>query len=394
MKYSIPLLLILIISGCNQIEVPESVREAVDSIAFKFVPDKREGICDISIALLKGRKLLLKGETNINEARDEIIRYITDSGYEFYDSLNVIPGPDVADKSWGLISVSVCNMKKSPSHSSELVSQAIMGTPVKVLKSRGGWVLVQTPDHYIGWISSSGISRYDETVMADWRQSRRLIFTARSGDILSPEEENEVVSDIVSGSITRYIDEGRDYYLVETPDGRRGRINKADSDDFSRWCKVILPEADKLIRFAKSLKGSPYLWGGTSTKMADCSGFVKTVYFTGGIILARDASQQFRYGKEVDISRLSGLLEPGDLLFFGRTNSEGEKVITHTGMYIGDTEVIHDSGMIRVNSLDSTRTNYSSYLRESLQGARRIIGAESARGTERVKLHGWYNIQD
>ncbi len=47
----------------------------------------------------------------------------------------------------------------------------------------------------------------------------------------------------------------------------------------------IKPEADKLISFAKSVTGTSYLWGGTSTKMADCSGFVKTVYFTGGIIL-------------------------------------------------------------------------------------------------------------
>jgi cell wall-associated NlpC family hydrolase len=125
--------------------------------------------------------------------------------------------------------------------------------------------------------------------------------------------------------------------------------------------------------------------------MADCSCFVKTVYFMGGVVLARDASQQFLYGTEIDISSSINLLKPGDLLFFGNMNNEGKKIITHTGMYIGDTEVIHDSGMIKVNSLDSTRVNYSSSLRESLLGARRIIGNQSGKGIELVAGHSWYN---
>ena len=86
-------------------------------------------------------------------------------------------------------------------------------------------------------------------------------------------------------------------------------------------------------------------------------------------------------------------LEPGDLLYFGYINREGVERITHTGMYIGNTEVIHSSGMVRINSLDSTRSNYSSYLGKGLRGARRIIGTESARGTEQVALHNWYREQ-
>jgi hypothetical protein len=49
--------------------------------------------------------------------------------------------------------------------------------------------------------------------------------------------------------------------------------------------------------------------------------------------------------------------------------------------------------MVRINSLDSTRSNYSSYLGKGLRGARRIIGTESARGTEKVALHNWYREQ-
>ncbi|MCX6334979.1 MAG: C40 family peptidase [Bacteroidia bacterium] len=152
-------------------------------------------------------------------------------------------------------------------------------------------------------------------------------------------------------------------------------------------------EAEKLIIFAKQFIGYPYLWGGTSAKAMDCSGFTKTIYFTGGIILARDASQQFLHGVKVDVSSSLSNLQPGDLVYIGRLNKEGKERITHTGMYIGNTEVIHSSGLVSINSLDSTRSNYSSYLGKGLRGARRIIGADPGKGTEPVGLNNWYKSQ-
>jgi cell wall-associated NlpC family hydrolase len=125
----------------------------------------------------------------------------------------------------------------------------------------------------------------------------------------------------------------------------------------------------------------------------DCSGFVKTVYFSGGIILSRDASQQFLHGLEVDISSSIDSLKSGDLVFFGSLNRKGEKRITHVGIYIGDSEVIHSSGMVRINSLDPGRSNYSEYLGKRIMGARRIIGTGSEKGVEMVADNDWYRTQ-
>lgn len=382
-------LLILFLPGCKPADVPLQLITDIDSVINHYIPDKREAVGDINLTL-KDKKLLIKGETSVADVKTEIINYLGQKGLDYLDSLVVLPDRSEIIKPWGIVTVCIANMKKDPSHSGELVSQAIMGTPVKILKKKGSWLLIQTPDYYLGWVSDSGIKEMSEEDFADWKQSERLIFTSKSGDILSEKPGTEVVSDAVAGVIINKIEEAGDYFVVELPDGRRGRIRGMDAEEFEKWRSEIKPDADKLIAFARSLMGTSYLWGGTSSKMADCSGFVKTVYFKGGIILARDASQQFLYGLEVDISSSFEALQPGDLLFFGSVNDKGQKRITHTALYTGNTEFIHSSGMVKVNSLDSTRANYSSYLLDILMGARRIIGTEPGRGVQHVAQHNWY----
>jgi len=142
-----------------------------------------------------------------------------------------------------------------------------------------------------------------------------------------------------------------------------------------------------MITTGRQFLGFPYLWGGTSSKGLDCSGFVKTVCFLNGVILERDASQQIKHGQEIDISSGWGNLQKGDLLYFG---SKDPYRVVHTGVYIGDSEVINSAGSVQINSLDKKRENFSEYLSSTFLGARRIIGLQPEQGYLPVKLHGWY----
>lgn len=386
LNYLVLSLIIIQLAGCQKKEVPAELTEKLDAIAAEMVPQHAESICDVSLVMSEGGIITAKGETDLPGAKSAIIEMLEKSGLNYADSISLLPDASVADKPWGLVSVSVCNIRTKPSHSAEMATQALMGTPVKMLTRRGGWMLIQTPDSYIGW-TDDPVAELNDSDMAAWKGSDRLIYLGHTGVIT--DIKGETVSDIVFGVILVKTGSRGDYWTVMLPDGRTGEVRKQETDDFRKWAESASIEPERLIRFAKTFLGTPYLWGGTSTKGVDCSGFTKTIYYYGGVIMTRDASGQFRYGEEVNIENPCESLVPGDLLFFGR-EKDGKKRITHTGMYIGDTEFIHSSRLVKINSLDSTRTNYSAYLLEILQGARRVTGFAGGKGLELVSQHGWY----
>ncbi|MDO5699366.1 MAG: C40 family peptidase [Dermatophilus congolensis] len=78
-----------------------------------------------------------------------------------------------------------------------------------------------------------------------------------------------------------------------------------------------------VVGIASGLQGIPYVWGGTSTKGFDCSGFTQHVYGKAGITLPRTAAQQQRATKKVSDPK------PGDLVFFGSP-------AYHVGVYAGE----------------------------------------------------------
>ena len=387
LKYLVIALSVLQLTGCKNREVPLELKSQIDSLSAAMVPQRMESLCDLSLTMSEGGVITVTGKTNLPEARDKVIDLLERSGYKYKDSIAVLPDTSVIKKPWGLVTISVCNMRTEPSNGAEMATQPLMGTPVKILDSHGGWLFVQTPDSYLGWTGDDAIAELSDNEMIAWKGSDRVIFLENTGVIT--DSYNQTVSDIVLGCVLKKTGEEKEFYKVVLPDGREGRIRKNDASDFRVWAEKTEPQADLMVPFARSMMGTPYLWGGTSTKAVDCSGFTKTIYLTGGLILARDASSQYRYGIERSIDNGCDSLAAGDLLFFGRIQ-DGKKRITHTGMYIGDTEFIHSSGMVRINSLDSTRVNYSRYRATTLLGARRIIGATPGKGIERVSHHCWY----
>jgi hypothetical protein len=382
---------LILASGCKQKPTAyNNYKSELDSLGIVYVPDLREGIFDAELSL-NGSAKILKGETNVPEAKDAITGLLKKEGVNFIDSLKVLPDTSEIKEPWGMVNVSVCNIRFISSYDAEMVSQALMGTPVKILKKDGGWFLIQTPDLYLGWVDSDAIETKSVSEYNIWKSSSRLFYAGKTGDIYSDPSELNVISDIVAGCIIEIIGNQKRLFEVKLPDGRKGFIPVDKAILLDQLAVGTYLNSKNLVSTAESFMGIPYLWGGTSSKGFDCSGFVKIVYFLNGIILDRDASQQFQNGMRLRMRRGSfpDSLKKGDLLFFG-SSRRGRPRATHVGMYIGDTEFIHCSGMVRINSLDSTRVNFSRFRRDSFLGVRRIIGAKYGKGIQPVLEQSWY----
>jgi len=251
-------------------------------------------------------------------------------------NLKLLPDSTILPNSNGIVVLSVGNIRTKPGHSQEMATQTLMGTPIKVLEKKGGWYRVQTPDHYIGWTENDTFILVNDEELRDWIQTEKLIFIENYGLLLSEKDsKSEIISDLTGGNILKKVSQTKTHTQVELADKRRGWVPDASLSSLSEWKENNRPNATELLKTAQRFMGVPYLWGGTSFKGVDCSGFTKMTYFTHGVQLPRDASQQVLVGQAVETDTTLKNLEPGDLLFFGEhaTELQAEKV-THVGIYM------------------------------------------------------------
>jgi len=374
--------------GCNPISEIKYQAD-IDHIVSKWVTDKRESICEITAYSDDRDGIIIRGETTIPQIKEEIINTLAKHSIKLTDSIIILPDTIQNHKYTGIVTLSVANLRKEPRHSAELVSQAILGTPVVVLKEQNSWVLVQTPDKYISWTEKSSLELMYKNEFNIWKNKNKIIYIENSGWVYLSSDESGVVGDLISGAILEKTGESGKFVNIRFPDGREGVVRMADTDEYNLWRNDSSATADELVKTAFSFLGLPYLWGGTSSKAVDCSGFIQSVFFRNGLILARDASLQVKHGAVIDVSHGYSDFQKGDLLFFGSRDEKGDHV-THVALYTGDSEFIHASSRVMVNSLDSARTNYSGFRKKSLLSARRILDNEDDPGIVSVGKHQLY----
>jgi gamma-D-glutamyl-L-lysine dipeptidyl-peptidase len=358
----------------KRIKADSSITQIIESFTQRFAPDKRTAIFQID-AFKQNNQLILTGRTNLFGAKSFLLDRLKIDKVPIVDEVKTLPEPELEDKVYGLVEVSVCNIRYSPKHSGEMASQALMGTPLRILEREdNGWLLVQTPDQYISWVDRGAITMMNKEGIDRWKMAQKIIYTRAYGSAYSEaNEESATVSDLVAGCMMELIAEVGDFYQVQFPDQRQGYVSKREANNYNQWLAGVNATEESLVKTSKRMMGIPYLWGGTSFKGVDCSGFTKTVYFLNGIVLPRDASQQVSIGETIDKMGNWSELKAGDLLFFGEKREDGSEKVVHVAMWLGNGEYIHASDKVSVNSMISTASNYDDYNAKRYLRAKRIL---------------------
>lgn len=376
---------------------PLSTKNKVDSliqkVKDKYMPDTREGIFDFDTTL-SDNTVYLSGKTTNNSVIDELILYTEKEKNIVVNSLKLLPDKALGDTLYGVINVSVADIRTQNRFTSGMATQALLGTPVK-LYDHDNWYQIQLPDSYFGWVHEKQIIPMNRVDFNKWISSLKIIYTQYYGfSYQEANNEGATVSDLVAGDILNYEGTEGDYFKVSYPDKRMAYVLRTECQDYSTWLQSRPVSAENCVEMAKTMMGIPYVWGGASTKGFDCSGLVSNVLYLQGLIIRRDASQQANIGDIVDISTGYDNLRIGDLLFFGTKSTKDQKEnVRHVAFYIGEGKFIHASGYVKISSLNANDPDYDELNAKELIKATRIINDQKLKGVTKLEDNPFYDAQ-
>lgn len=248
-----------------------------------------------------------------------------------------------------VVIVPVLNMRKGPSHESEVVSQALFAENVTVFQKSEKWSLIKTSDGYSGWVLS------DSSMCSFFYQSSFQVNCLACCVYANKDIKIGPILSLPFGVRIEVVDEkDPDWVQVKLPLGAFSYVRKGTIAPFKALSK------EELVPFSQKFLNIPYIWGGRSSFGFDCSGFVQMLYSQMGIQLERDSSEQCRDPRLRTINKDE--LNAGDLIFWGQSAAE----IRHVALYIGDQKFIHTSikeqmPWVRISHLSDLTWNGGAY---------------------------------
>ena len=242
----------------------------------------------------------------------------------------------------------VTPVREEPAHAAEQATQLLFGEVCEVLNRHSSWTKIRsTMDGQLGWVVSKMLTPVSEEAIRLLGEKRE---TNGESVVATP---MAVVTDTKTGEqLMLTIGTRLPYYKKGTFEvlGKKYKIDPRCVYEVKGDRSEV--KGEDVVRVAQSLLNVPYLWGGKNIMGYDCSGFTQTVYSVFGINLLRNAREQVTQGQVVGSLAEA---QPGDLVFFDHLDRAPEATrITHVGMLISPTEVIHCSGCVHVDKIDET----------------------------------------
>ena len=219
------------------------------------------------------------------------------------------PGPtsgqeEMPGQRYAVTDFSVNYLREKPDFTAELGNQLLMGTPVEITDREGYWIQVLSPDPYRAWCVDMGLTEMSEEEILAYVAAPKYICTAMYSRLMeAPDSNADQISDLVAGDLVLAAGQGRKhvrkgYVRVMTPSGIEGYAEASDIEKFDIWAGNADASAGNIISTARKFLGVPYLWGGTSVKGVDCSGFTRMVWFLNGVLLPRNATDWRKYRRK------------------------------------------------------------------------------------------------
>ena len=206
-------------------------------------------------------------------------------------------------------------LRRQPSLTSSIDTEALFGEIVTVYEERGGWSWVQLArDEYVGYVPTDALKR--EVEKATHRVRALGTFVYPAPDIKAPPMVH------LSMNSRLHVDKSDEQFCALKNGGFVVTRHVAELGRHER----------DFVEIAERFVGTPYLWGGRTRIGLDCSGLVQLALEAAGFSVPRDTDmQQAEIGSDVDIPEPLDGLQRGDLVFW-----QG-----HVGIMVDGVMLIH-----------------------------------------------------
>jgi cell wall-associated NlpC family hydrolase len=262
-------------------------------------------------------------------------------------------------------------LREEPNTDARIKDELNKGDVFFEFQRKNKWVLVASSSSGMkGWVHQDYVKQTERTASRPFKVTGEGINFRTSANV-----DSEIIAQLPQGTSVQVLGRNDKWSFIEYS-GQQGWMYSQYLDpNFKGAPKAIYGKSigDRLIKRAKAMEGTPYVWGGESDGGVDCSGLIYKVLLDEGAdasTLPRRASTQMAgLGQAVDKEDLL----PGDLVFF-TTYKAGA---SHVGIYLGDGDFIHASSAqskVTVSNLSE------GYYKQRFVGARRITEEELKRG--------------
>ena len=273
-----------------------------------------------------------------------------------------ISNADVKSIEYRMVTGNSVNFRTGPGTNYSSVGKLNKGYKVEYIGISGSWVNVKY-NGKIGYIhkdyisSSSGIS--DNNV-----KSTKIVTASSLNFRRGASTSASKIGTLSKGTEVGFISESNGWSKISY-NGKVGYVSSSYLADKSSSNVSSYNKADKVIEFAKTLLGKPYVWGAEGPSSFDCSGYTQYVFKKSvGISLPRVSREQARFGKSVSRNNL----QKGDLIALDMEGANNGQV-NHIGIYMGDGKIIHASATKKKVLI----SNMTDYYYKSIVSIRRVL---------------------
>lgn len=256
---------------------------------------------------------------------------------------------------------SVVPVRTEASETSEQITQMLFGEICTIEERKTRWIRVKLAlDGQIGWVDAKMIAPLSTDEYKSYSTALKAAAYVAFPMAYAVSENNGQTIPLTAG--TRLTNYHNGHFEVL---GVGFRIDAGMV--LTKPLEMTQPNLLQSVRFFLNI---PYLWGGKNALGMDCSGFTQTILSLFGHKIPRNASEQATQGRL--ISRLSSS-KAGDLAFFchyeeaatqeitsnlkqqsTETNAIARQKITHVGILIDSERIIHCSGRVKIEKIDTT----------------------------------------